>query len=343
MRRCLRWTGTLVAAFLFMELGYALAAEIRPMETDPSSLDLKNGEYYLKLKDLDHIAEDGWFTAALYVRPLYPAEQIQALAPGDVFIAEGAKCTVEDAYLCDPEGPEGKQSYEVISDGPAESGYTFVPVGTDAYSLIIDDWHEVEPVGEVRITLPLPADFSYTEEGGVDEPSPQGAQELLYNLTLWGNEFLPYNTFCTLKDGTLMSVVRSSYPLGPERDEPAEPRPAANGGYPWETLEDDGGYDVIQTLYGLDGEDESLLDASVACFRKDAEGNLVPDGREQYLAGFYRGLAMNGSVLGKVTDSPAAGESLVCVFRDRDGTELMRMELWNGYVVAPGGLYVYCP
>ena len=52
---------------------------------------------------------------------------------------------------------------------------------------------------------------------------------------------------------------------------------------------------------------------------------------------------MNGAVLGKVTDPPAVGESLVCVFLDQDGKELTRMEPWNGYVAVPDGLYVYWP
>lgn len=332
----------LAAVFLLLGSGCALAADVRPVDIDPAKLDLNNGQYYLKLKDLDRIAEEGWFTAALYVHPLYPAEQIRALAPGDTFRADGMKYTVEDAYLCGPEGPEDLTYYEVVSSGPA-AGYTFVPEGTDTYSLIIDDWHTVEPVGEVRITLPLPEDFSYTEYEDSGENLPKGAQEFLYNITSWGDEFLPYNTSCTMKDGKLSSIYRYSYPLGPEEDEPADPQPAPNGGYAWEEPEDDGWPVVIQNLYGLEEDDDSLQDASVACFRKDAEGSLVPDGREQYLAGFYRGLAMHGSVLGKVTDPPAVGESLVCVFQDPDGKELMRMELWNGYVAAPDGLYVYCP
>ena len=341
MKRYHLWTWILVTAFLFLGPGCALTAEVRPLDTDPENLDLNNGKYYLKLKDLDHIAEDGWFTAALYVHPLYPAEQIQALAPGDIFWADGMKYTVEYADLCGPEGPEDFTYYEVVSSGPA-SGYTFVPEGTGTYSLIIDDWHAVEPVGEVRITLPLPEDFSYTEWEDSSENLPEGAQEFLYNITIWGDEFLPYNTSCTLKDGKLSSIYRSSYPHGPEEDEPADPQPAVNGGYTWEELEDNGWPVTIQNLYGMEADDDSLQDASVACFRKDAEGNFVSDGREQFMAGFYRGLAMNGVVLGKVTDPPAVGESLVCVFLDQDGKELMRIELWNGYVAAPDGLYVYC-
>ena len=182
MKRYLLWTWILVTAFLFLGPGCALTAEVRPLDTDPENLDLNNGKYYLKLKDLDHIAEDGWFTAALYVHPLYPAEQIQALAPGDIFWADGMKYTVEYADLCGPEGPEDFTYYEVVSSGPA-SGYTFVPEGTGTYSLIIDDWHAVEPVGEVRITLPLPEDFSYTEWEDSSENLPEGAQEFLYNIT----------------------------------------------------------------------------------------------------------------------------------------------------------------
>ena len=342
MKRFFLWIAALVAVILFLGCGYALAAEVRPLDIDPANLDLNNGTYYLKLKDLDHIAEDGWFTAALYAHPLYPARQIKALASGDTFLADGTKYEVENVYLCGPEGPEDFTYYEVDASGPA-SGYTFVPEGADIYSLIIDDWHTVELVGEVRITLPLPEDFSYTEYEDGGDNLPEGAQEFLYNITIWGDDFLPYNTSCTMKDGKLSSIYKYSYPDGPEEDEPADPQPASNGGYAWEKLEDNGWPLMIQSLYGMKEDDDTLQDSSVACFRKDAEGNLVSDGREQYMAGFYRGLAMNCSVLGKVTDPPAVGESLVCVFLNQEGKELMRMELWNGYIVAPDGLYLYCP
>ncbi len=312
--------------------GFAPAAEIRPLELDPA--DLNNGNFYLKLKDLDHIAEDGWFTAAFYVHPLYSADQMKALAPGDVIWVDGTKETVEYADRFE----------EVFYEVTAESGssYTFVPDGAGVYSAMIEDWHVVEPVGEVRITLPLPGNFSYIEYEDSGENLPEGAQEFLYNITRWGSEFVPYNTSCTMKDGKPVSLLRYSYPYGPEEDEPADPQPAANGGYAWTEVEDNGWPVTIQNLYGIDPDAGILRDAAVACFRKDAEGNLVPDDRGEYMAGFYRGLAMNGVVLGKVNDPPAVGGTLVCVFRAQDGSELMRMELWNGYVAAPGGLYLYC-
>ena len=320
----------------------ALAAEVRPTEINPEDYDLNYGSYLLKLKDLDRIAEEGWFTAALYVSQTYEAGQIEALNSGDTVWVRGEPYTV-DENLPDETYPDGTCSYEVRMD----NGWSVVfrPDRDGEYAVEIDDWHIVVPVGEVRIILPLPENFQYVAYADGEDNLPAGAQEFLLHAAIWGYDFVPYNTRCSMKDGELVYVINYPYPYGPEEEYFVDPEPAANGGFDWErTDEEDTEPFYICGLYGIEWIDNKVLkDAAVTCFRKKTDGSLVPDSRGEYMAGYLRGIAMYGGVAGKVKDPPDPGETLVCVFTGAEGTVLMTMELWNGYVVAGDGLYLYYP
>ena len=337
MKRWYLFTAAVLCMLLLVS-GNALAAGVRPREIHPEDYDLNNGEYLLGLKDLDRIAEEEWFTAALYVRPAYDAVQVEALAPGDTLWVREQAHTVEDVIPAGPDDPGIVEVY--LAD---TSSCILVSDKTGGYNLMIDDWFVVEPVGEVRVTLPLPQEFSYVEYADGEDNQPEGAQSFLFRLPIWGKDFLPYNTRCTMKDGQLVYVFRTSYPYGPEDEYFVEQPPAANAGYAWTEMGENEGPATIQELYGMEPYSTDLEDAFVLCFRKDALGNLSDTGHGAYMGSFYRGLAMYGTLMGKVDNPPDTGESLVCIFLDPEGNEMMSMQLWNGYVVDSGDLYVYCP
>ena len=71
--RCL--TAVLLCLALFLcAASFALAADIRPLGTDPAAFDPDNGEFSLTIKDLDMIENGGWFTAVLYLEDHYGIE-----------------------------------------------------------------------------------------------------------------------------------------------------------------------------------------------------------------------------------------------------------------------------
>ena len=215
MKRGCRFTVLLAGLLLISVLsGSAFAADIVPLNPDPET-DLNNGTFCIGLRDLDKIEEEGFFTADLYVEERYDAEQIKALAPGDTVRMNGSVWTVEKMVIHEDQegGPEARELY------PVEEfwGYiAFWPQEDGTYLGVMNDWCPVIPVGEAKITLPLPDRFAFYTYSAGEKTPPEDFQAMLDYLETFGNDFTPYNTTGVFEEGALTEIVHSSYPEGPE-------------------------------------------------------------------------------------------------------------------------------
>ena len=337
MKRNHRILAGLLCAALLAGAGRASAAKILPNEINPEEYDLNNGEYRLKLRDMDHVIEDGWFTAALYVNRTYDEDRIAALVPGDTIRVPGEDCVVSDVMVNVSPVTGKPDRYEVYTEEGLSLDLSVT--GERECSLFLGDWAEIAPVGETRITLPLPDEFAYVayEDGG--DNLPEGAEKFLKSIAGDGRDYTPYNTGCTMKDGQLVHVINTSYPYGPDEETGAEPAVSGNAGLAWEEADEDEPV-AIYELYGLYVND-SLEGAKVSHAVRKTDGTLVPDDRGELVGAYVLGKAMYGLVAGKVTDTPEIGETSVYTFTGEDGQALMTLELWNGYIVAEDGLYLY--
>lgn len=233
-----RFLGILLSMILVCCAGSALPesaarpdlpeAKIRPLPPDPAALDFRNGSFCMKPEDVDKIAAENWFTAALYLEDLYDEKEILAMAPGDTVLVNGHVFTVAKVVEHGEEG-DGKAILEIYTDEPfGEEVYTTIafhrwyaggePSGR--YVAEVDDWVPVTRVSAVRVDLPLSESFVYYYIPGGDDPVPYTREKFLENLNdSWSLSFMnPYNTSCRLQEGRLAEVSHSSYPEGPEEE-----------------------------------------------------------------------------------------------------------------------------
>ena len=224
------------------------ARTVRPLETDPGSIDLADGEFCAGVENGETIAE-GHFTLTLALEDRYAAEEIAGLEPGDTVIAGGKEYTVELVVIHGEYDEDGDGEYDgsgttvrdaekyrdvmdrleiVISEeeGIVPEAYE-VCAKDEYYSLVfpivsekecfvqIDDCTLFTPVGSAEVTLPLSEGFVYYDHSGGEESGPLTAEEFIRHVTTYGG-FNPYNTSAVLENGQPVRIDHSDYPEGPE-------------------------------------------------------------------------------------------------------------------------------
>ena len=190
-------------------------AKILPIQNEP---DLENGSFRLRVEDGDRIEAEGWFTAALYQRDVFSAEDVHALKPGDTIRINDRVFTVSEV---EPWSEDDWYSVDLsVREQDAEEDYTgfcFEQYG-DGYVLYIgNDWYSSSRVASVRVSLPLPEQFRFYEVPGGDDPELYPTEYFLSEASgVTGLIYLSqYNATCRFSGGELAEVSSSGYPYGP--------------------------------------------------------------------------------------------------------------------------------
>ena len=322
--RCL--TAVLLCLALFLcAASFALAADIRPLDTDPAAVDPDNGEFSLTIKDLDMIENGGWFTAALYLEDRYGADEIEALAPGDTILVNRKLRTVKEITVHE-EGSE----YEVVFEEQTDGFDDYIALWKQldgTYMAVIDDWCPVTPVEEKKIPLPLPDRFALVMIEAGEETAPVGPDEFIRGLTEYGWEMTAYNTSAVFENGELVRITHSGYPQGPEEEEPSETGDAgqaANGTPVWKFCH---------------GRRDGLETAVISCFTIDCEAGPVPEDISSEEAEDIRALTISGMVTEMANDMSVTGGTWVYSFDTPEGEHLLSVEIYRGLIVAADGMY----
>ena len=181
-----------------------------PQDADPA-----NGTFPVSFEDVDRIATDGYFTAVLYTMDVYSEEDVFSIMPGDTLQINGRVFTVSNVDERDPGYDVG---FDTVEDTRDQSfwGFTFEEaVSGNGYNIyIMNDWHSLSRIASVRVDAS--ALVAYYDVPGGDDPELMDedllGSEAGINALAW---LTPYNTTCTMKDGKLVRIDSSSYPVGP--------------------------------------------------------------------------------------------------------------------------------
>lgn len=237
----------LTCVFSFCFILCAEAKTVRPLETDPDSVDLANGSFCAGVDNPEAIPE-GHFTLTLGLEDSYATEEIKSLDPGDTVVVNGKEYDVELVIIHGLYDEDGDGEYDAdttavrdaekhreiidrlelsVTEDKEIVPYAYEVCAEDDYSLVFcivsdtacfvqyNDCTMYSPVGTVEVLLPLPESFSYYDFSGGEENGPLTAEEFIENVTTHGS-FNPYNTSAVLKNGLLVKIGHSDYPEGPE-------------------------------------------------------------------------------------------------------------------------------
>lgn len=205
----------------------ARAADVCPLPVDRAAVGPENGAFRLTVMDADRIADEGFFTAALFLQDRYSSEQVNAIVPGDTVRVSGRIWTVREIIL--HENAAGVPAAREIVPAEDFDGYlVFEPCGDGTCLCVVNDWSPVTFIGTVRVTIPLPDCFFYSGPDSGEESSPMDSQAFLEALADHSEYFVAWNTACVFENGMLTGVIHSDYPMGPEESFIAPTAPAAS-------------------------------------------------------------------------------------------------------------------
>ena len=192
----------------------------RPLQKEP---DLQNGTFQIRLEDMDKIKTEGWFTAALYTKDRYAAEDVKSMNPGDTVQINDRIHTLTDVEPWEnDDGSWYEANISTAETAPEQSlyGFCFEKDGDGFRLYIMDDWYSQSRVASVRIDIAKAHPIAYYTVPGGEDP------ELLYENLLsllkeeedWSYSLAHinrYNTTCTFQDGERVRIDSGSYPYGP--------------------------------------------------------------------------------------------------------------------------------
>ena len=308
---------SLLAVILFSAC--ASAADTRPLPVDWSGTDLNNGTFRLTIRDTGRIEDGGYFTAALFLEDRYDAAQILALAPDDTVLAGGRTWTVREIVPHTDDGSGKVYAYEVYPVEETGSYLSFEPLEDGTFIARIDDWVPVTPVGEIRVTLPLPDAFRYVSVTAGEEDEPTGADMFLKDAD---DTWTAYNTVCVMEDGVPVRITHASYPWGPEETTAASA-------------------EAVPVWRFCHGVREGLETAVIKGYETDCETGLIEAEISAEEAEELRDLALYGFITDKASDLSVTGGTHVYTFKDQDGKILLSIEMYRGLIVAVDGMYHY--
>lgn len=228
----------------------AEAKTVSPLEPDPGSYDLANGEFCAGVDDPSTIPE-GHFTLTLALEDRYAAEEIAGLEPGDTVVAGGKEYTVELVVIHGEYDEDGDGEYDGstttvrdaekyrdiinrleldITEDPDRKivPYAYEVCAKDEYDppvfhvnqdagcyAVINDCTLFTVVGTTEVRLPLPDSFAYYSFSAGEENGPLPAETFLEDVAT-RNNFNPYNTSVKMDNGLPVRIDHSDYPEGPE-------------------------------------------------------------------------------------------------------------------------------
>lgn len=140
----------------------ALEAETLMPSLDPGAeVDTRNGTYWARITDLDHILDGGFFTVELYEQERFAAADVESLKSGDKVRLNGNTYTVSS--LARPWWKNTETEYEIIPQEtlPDGSWIGFEKGEGDFYYGIIDNYRTTSFLTDVPIWMPLPYAFSF--------------------------------------------------------------------------------------------------------------------------------------------------------------------------------------
>ena len=178
---------------------------LEPLDRAGEPVDTRNGTYQVKLADLEHIDDGGFFTVELYTEELYPAAAVEVLKPGDRVKVNGAIYTVKTfaPWL------EEENVYRLEPEEGFDGWLGFEKAGDDTYCAVIGNWHVSGFATDVQIMLPLANDFRYVYEVAENDVTAFDADRFI-QLCREGDEFItdinPRQAVITFKDGLAMEI-----------------------------------------------------------------------------------------------------------------------------------------
>ena len=205
-----------------------VTADVMPLPPDPDDMDPENGYFHVCLEDTDRIADEGWFTLALYRVDEYAPEQVEHLMPGTTLLVNGEKYTVAEEVT--PRdigfGDEELIVWDVMTEEECWGGLRFQKYRENTCAAYLDDWIPCTLVARLRVTIPLPDRFVLWEYPGGEDPVPCTADEFLKMLLdhEWSG-YNQYNSSALLENGELVELNVAGYPHGPDSREPEDDEP----------------------------------------------------------------------------------------------------------------------
>ena len=184
--------------------------------------DLQDHTYLLRVEDTDRIEKEGYFTAALYQRDQYTAEDLHAMKPGDTILIMDRVLTITGL---EPNGINDDGSwYEVDLFAVDHSifdesfRFTFEQAGDAYVAYFGNDNYSASRVGAVRIPFSVPDKVVYYHV--FDDEYTLYSEDLLNSLgkdpVMFGFGWTEYNHSAHFQDGHLVRVETWSYPYDPE-------------------------------------------------------------------------------------------------------------------------------
>ena len=188
----------------------------RPIQKEP---DLLNGTFSIRAEDVDRIETEGYFTAVLYTKDRYAAEDVQSMKAGDTVLINGRVHTLTDISPWENDDGswyEANISTEEWAREQSLYGFCFEEDGDGFVLYIMDDWYSLSRAASVRIDVASAHPIAYYDVPGGDDPeliaenllAEEGGAAALAYLN-------PYNTTCTFRNGELVRIDSGSYPIGP--------------------------------------------------------------------------------------------------------------------------------
>ena len=183
---------------------------LAPVDMSGFEVDTDSGVYWAAITDTDRIEDGGFFTARLYLQDLYPAAQVEALAPNAKVLVNGWEFTVKEVVTHDDD------TLEIYPEETFDGYIAFRKASDFFYTALVNDWVPCTHIADQKIMLPLANDFTFISISGDNDAAVYDAYSF---IGLLGDaELNQYNTQLQYSGGLVMMMIHTSYPFGPEED-----------------------------------------------------------------------------------------------------------------------------
>ena len=195
----------LAAVFCLVFLQAFAEETLYPYDVSEPWIDFNNGVFRCSIRELEG---SGSFQLELYLEDRYNLDVIMSMDPGRTVWVAGKELTVKKIVAHES---EREFDFELIPEEDYFSYVVFRPLTNGSCTVMVDDWPVLTELGWKEIRQPLRDDFRYIAEDGTTG----GEYDLLRDLAAYGDDFVPYNTYCVIVDGQLRELGHDAYPTGP--------------------------------------------------------------------------------------------------------------------------------
>ena len=186
------------------------AGILEPIADPGAEVDTKNGVYWARITDLDHILDGGFFTAELYEQEKFDAASVEALKAGDRVRLNGTVYTVSS--LARPWWKSTETEWELIPEEtlPEGSWIGFEKGEGDFYYGVMDNYRTTYYLTDVPVWMPLPYAFSFVYIVNENDVTVFDADKFV-EFAKDGDEFVddlgPESTVIQFEDGLVTRIA----------------------------------------------------------------------------------------------------------------------------------------